>query len=579
MATADSIASVGRESEEAFDNECDACKLDEKICEAKYYCPDCEDYLCNDCENHHKKVKATRFHAIVSVDEMSKTNSELKKRQAMKHLCPCSQNEEINYYCKDHDDCFCLLCKNVKHRRCRTAAVDEASSEASVIPVFTALADKTNGLIDKATELETEHKNLKSTLEGLEETGQEDIRKFRSKLSLVLDELERKSQEELQDTAETALSRLEDSTMVICNTLQMLRKDEQAIQESKKAQDKRHFFITSSKLRTSLRDYEAVIEDISDKMDAPEIVFEPSKTLADLQNMLDSLGKIRVTQHAKSRPVLIDASVKRNTKVDIKSLSMKEEPSITGTEFLRTGELLIADHGSSKLALLDASLNIKSSLKCEGPPYDVTVISYTEAVATLPYQQMLLYVQTCPKLLISRQIQLDNRCWGITYSHDNIYVACNFSGETPEILQLDMEGTVKRVVASDQLGKTQCYIFNIAANQEGTRLYISDYWSHKLICMNTDGNVLFEHSDNDMKYPRGILVDGEENALVCCESSNCIIVVKSDGTKSRALLTSKNGVQTPFAINYRARDGMLVVGCWKNDNVLVFLLNNGGAEK
>ena len=582
MATAKFIATVDRASEEAFDSECDACKLDEKVREAIYYCPDCEDYLCCNCEKHHKKVKATRFHAILSVSEMAKDSSRLQTKKTMKHICPCGQNEEINYFCADHGDCFCLLCRNVKHRRCHTATVEMASSDDSVVTDFTALGEKTNDLIEKAEELQKEHKKLNSKLEQMEETGKETIRKFRSKLNLVLNELERESLGELQLTIKSVSNQLEDSTAAINSALQLLHKDEKLVQETKKTQDKRSFFIASSELRKSLQDYETVLEDVNDKLAVPEIVFEQNKSLADLQNLLDSLGKVYINKHSfgdKARPVLLNASVKRNTKIDIKSLSGKENPSITGAEFLRTGEVLIADHGSSKLALLDTLLNIKSSLKCDGPPYDITIISDTEAVATVPYQQTLLYVLTCPKLQISRKIHLDNRCWGITRSSDSIYVTCNYSGERPEILELDMEGTVKRVVTCNQLGKSQCYIFNIAANQEGTRLYLSDYWLHKVICLNTDGNTIFTYSASDMKYPRGILVDGEGNALVCCESSNNIHVIKSHGSKVMPLLTSKDGVQTPFAISYRASDGMLVVGCWKNSSLLIFSLNLSGTAK
>ena len=573
MASADFTKTMGKESEEAFDSECDACKLDDKIREAKYYCPDCEDHLCMECENHHKKVKATRFHDIVSVADRN-ANAEAKT-QVKKLICPCGQNEEVNFYCGEHDSCFCSLCKNVKHRRCSTVSIDEASNGTSVVSDFTTLAERTDSLIDKATELQVEHKKLKEKLEQLEERGKENIRKFRCELNQVLDELEQESLDQLQSTVESAFIQLEDNKTAISSTLQLLQKDDNVVDDVKKTQDKRRLLVVSSKLRSSHLDYEAVLTDVKNKMKVPEVAFEHNKSLANLQNMIASLGKICIGQQHKAQSnkhVLLGATVTRSSKADIKSLYSKDEPSISGVEFLETGELLIADHGSAQLVLLDELLNIKSTLKCAGPPYDITIINGTEAIATLPYQQTLLYAMTSPNLKISREVQLDNRCWGITYCRGNIYVACNYSGERPEILEIDMEGKVKRRVRCNQLAKSQCYIFNIAVNNEGTKLFVSDYWSHKVICMNTDGHVIYGYSSSDVRYPRGILVDSDDNALVCCESSNIVHVIKADGKKAGSLLTSKDGIHTPFAIDYRTTDGILIVGSWKSNSLLCYML-------
>lgn len=50
--------------------ESDACKMDGKQKEAKYYCADCEDYMCATCEAYHKKVKSTRLHNVLSGDHI-----------------------------------------------------------------------------------------------------------------------------------------------------------------------------------------------------------------------------------------------------------------------------------------------------------------------------------------------------------------------------------------------------------------------------------------------------------------------------------------------------------------------------
>lgn len=56
---------------------CDACRLDGKEQEAKYFCTDCEDYMCDTCEAYHKRVKATRSHNILPGDNLP-SNASMK---------------------------------------------------------------------------------------------------------------------------------------------------------------------------------------------------------------------------------------------------------------------------------------------------------------------------------------------------------------------------------------------------------------------------------------------------------------------------------------------------------------------
>ena len=582
MATSsDFTGTLSKSSEEAFTFECDACKLDDKIQEAKYFCPSCDDYLCPTCETHHKKVKATRFHEIMTVEDIASDSAKAKiqgVKQAVRNACSCGQNEETNFYCTEHDACFCLLCKNVKHRGCSISSIDHASSGPSVLTELADLAKKSEALNEKAKALASENQLQKNVLEQHYESCKDNIRKFRSKLNLFLDECKRISLEELQQVTDKQTDQLEDSNNAVASMRQMLAKEEQLIKEVNESQDKCRAFIASTQLRKSLQEYDAVLEDVKNKLDIPVISFEQNKVLDDLRKSVQYLGKIRMkynTKDSKTLPILKDAIVKHRFVEDIGILNKKKEPAITGLGFLKGGELLIADHASEKLALLDAVLQIKETLTLEGRPYDLALISNTNAVVTLPYEQTLLFVQTEPKLQIILKKALTNRCWGVAFCKGNIYVSCNFSGENPEILELVAEtGMHKRSITCKLMGKNVSfkYIFNIATNQDGTRLYVSDYWSHQVLCMASDGQLIYAYSDPDMKYPRGILVDAADNALICSEASSNIHIVKSDGTKHRILLKSEHGIQTPFAIDYRINDGMLAIGCWQKGNLLAFLL-------
>ena len=471
-----------------------------------------------------------------------------------------------------------MLCKNVKHRGCNTDSIDNKSCGPSVLTEFGDLGKKSKGINEKAEAFVNEYQRQKGILEQQNEQCKECVRKFRSKLKLFVEECSRISLEDLQQVIDKQDDQLNDNNNAVASMRQMLAKDEKLIKEINDTKDKRQAFIASTQLRKSLTEYDTVLEDVKNKIEVPAISFEQNKVYDDIQRKVKHLGKIRVTyntKYNKDLPILKDAIVKLSNAEDIGTLNKKKEPAITGLGFLKDGKLLIADHASDKLALLDTDLKIKEAMVLEGRPYDLAFISNTNAVVTLPYEQKLIFVQTEPNLQIILKKDLLNRCWGVAFCDGDIFVSCNFSGENPEILELDAQtGRQKRSITCKPIDKNVSfkYIFNIATNLDGTKLYVSDYWAHQVLCMASDGQLIYAYSDPEMKYPRGILVDAADNALVCCEASSNVHIVKADGTRHRILLRSEHGIQTPFAIDYRISDGMLAIGCWQKGTLLAFLL-------
>ena len=70
---------------------------------------------------------------------------------------------------------------------------------------------------------------------------------------------------------------------------------------------------------------------------------------------------------------------------------------------------------------------------------------------------------------------------------------------------------------------------------------------------------------------RGIIVDENENLLVCDCRSHKVFLITQDGKEVREFLTGKDGLLYPRTVSFRRSDGTLVVGGHHN-NILVFTL-------
>ena len=290
---------------------------------------------------------------------------------------------------------------------------------------------------------------------------------------------------------------------------------------------------------------------------------------------------VKITQPSVSRKpkpkigkAFLQAIVTPFTTVNIKHSSDENEPFVKGLAFLERGELLIADYNNKKLKLLESTLKTKSTLVCPGSPYDVALINDNEAVVTLTDKQKLLFVKIIfPFMKCERSVKLNNDCKGVDVADDHIYVACSVAEDKPEVIILDLTGHVQRVIDIQKIAGNVSTLSHITLNPEGTKLYLTGL--NQLLCLSIDGDVVFQCSDPES----GIVVDGEDSTLVCSCCTCRILVVRPDGTKEQTLLSARDGLYNPYAITYRPRDSVLVVGGYVNELIVFKIKKEVMAKK
>lgn len=579
MASEDSVGSKSdiaetlQGSEETFTFECDACKLDESIKEAKYFCIDCDDYLCNDCKLYHKKVKVTRSHQIVSVKEIpiQVLRKVTKKGDTEKHdkksLCSCNQNVVVEFCCTDHDEVFCSLCKTVHHKKCHIATIDECCTVESFVGTYEATVKKLDVLILKALALEKETEDYEETLMQMENTCEVEIKQCSKEFHLFIDRLEQNAIKDLKSKVEKLSGIHRDRKATIKGTLRLLNTDKSTQREaSKKGEALHQMFIFCNKINKSLPSYEMALEDCQASMLKHEIKFERNMVLAELQNNLESIGNIASIPKCS----LLDAEIQSHRVVNIQKPSNSASPWITGVAFTKNGDLLIADRRNKKIILFDSAVSsIKSFLTCPSEPRDISVIEEKEAVLALSDEKKLLFVEVSDTLKFGRVIQLEIDPYGITASHGYIYIS-SFRDEN--VLQkLDKNGNILQSISRTQIGFNCSSSYYIRTDVKGDKLYIQN--GSQITCCTIAGKGLFTITDANMTEPRGLYVDSEDNTLVCGYSSNNIYIFKSDGTKHKTLLSSGHSISQPYSIAFRPVDGTLVVGDWGKGYLHVLTLS------
>lgn len=558
QANEDFAGSVLTGSEESFTHECDACKLDGQTQEAKYYCGECNDFLCESCETYHKRVKATRFHEILTGDRMPAkvsmfiTGTTQEKQHRMMDKCICNQEREVEVYCSDHDDVFCSVCKNVLHKKCQIYSLEESSAKIQIFEVFKTTSEKVGALVEKAIKLQMENKENISKLQQVEINCKDEIKKVRVEVNLLLDKLEVKALDELQQQVGLQSERLVENRETIESTLQLLESDKRECDEVKITNDKRQMFVTNNKINKMQPKYELALAECDSKMICSSVTFKRNESMMSLQ----ALGTI-------SSSNLLDAEIKAHRAIDVKQPSDKQTPWITGVAFMPNGELLIADYWNKRITLFDRTIKIIESVECPGQPFDIVVVNESEAIVTLKDKKKLLYVHVHSSLTLGRNIELSAGCYGVTLVGDELYVAMY---SIREILVLDKLGSFIRSVSQNEIG----HPYFIASNSQGDKLFISE--ERKLTCVTPNGTFLWSYSHISLKTSRKVFVDSENNLLMCDTESDNIHVLRPDGTKHKELLTQATKISKPYSIDCRATDGLLAVGDWSKGQLHILEL-------
>ena len=579
MASVDGCRSLQGVSDELYDAACGPCQTDKMGKKATHYCKECREYLCSPCKDYHRKLAVTKNHNILSGNKIPASAS-VSQGSGFFTFCGCNKNQEVAFYCEDHEDLICDPCKKVKHRNCKMTDVKSKSAHytpSMLNPVLT----QVKSLKRKLDSMQKQRKSDSKTVKSLTEECKKEIKQFRVMIDAFLDKLELNILQELADFESEQRQGIDEQIDALTEGLQMLDSDHKMFEDARNSENNVEMFATEVRVSKSLHVYEAMLDEIAINAFKPALHFVGNKRLIDLQSEISSLGEltgkdIRSCFRGKvelkhKRKVLIGNKAASQGHVNVKDSDDESTPWITGCTFLTSGHAVLCDFSNKKMKLLDKVLVLGESLKLDSGPWDVSAVDDKNIIITLPDTKELQYIQVFPQLKTGRIVQLDTECYGIDVFGDEIYTTQYDDLGQGEVRVLDLNGDTKKKLQSSLNFDQQDYI---TVSTPGKKIFVSDgeESTAKITCMTVDGNVVFQYKDEDMVELNGIYVGAEDNILVCDGSSDSVHVIMANGKKYGSLLTSSDGISRPYPIAYRETDDTLLVGCYRIDNIFIYKL-------
>ena len=541
---------------------CEPCSSEKVSNEAKHYCQDCGQKICDACKNNHMKFPAMRNHTI----------SPVSKNVAI--ICGCNKNQQVAFYCITHQNAICSPCKSFQHQDCETSSIKEKCPVYKP-PTFERLLSQTTSLKNKYEQLKKEAEGTSLERKQLKDACIKELKTLRNEL----DALEKRMHTELDQWELVESARDEPYISALTTALDLLKTDLKLLEDVKRDGREASMFIADVQVSKTIKGYESRMQEL--KKTGGEYT---KKFLSDLKSSVALLGSLTPGNIYASRDdastktchseetVLLGRKVQTRNKDNINAGDEKAS-SITGCAVMATGDVILSDTLNQKIRKLSSTGVLTGNLKLSSRPWDVSVLDSTSVIATLPDEMQLQIVQVLPEIKTGRIIKLDKKCWGVKVFRDDVYVTCHNDPGEGEVKVVGLNGEDRRRLG---LNEDKSFMFTgpyyITVNRSGDKIFVTDENTHAVICMCADGNVIYNKTYLTMSRGTGLLCDVEDNILVCGRLSHNVLVIGADGNLKSSLLTESDWLKEPMSCAYRDIDNTLLVGCHGSNSLLSFQL-------
>ncbi|XP_063418501.1 E3 ubiquitin-protein ligase TRIM22-like [Mytilus trossulus] len=538
---------------------CGPCMFVDVTKDAERWCTKCEEGLCDDCEKAHRKSKASRNHQLISIEDYRKI-----EHVSISLVCE-HHGENMEWFCKSHDEVLCVVCVPSKHKACPD--VIPISADSTNARQSTALSDLEERIEETLRNVQQCIKNRES---GTKELGKQELAvktvvlETRTKINGQLDRLQEKLLQELKSTTDTCKSKYMKILQKLKSTEEMLTKlREQTIHMKQFSSDIQVFLGTRQVNKRVGSEVESIKNDIRGVNKDYNLKISIDGLIQKLSNEVEEFGKITVSESVTNldfRDSKIDqAQTEINVPTtrnipDIKlqlirtfDMNKRNEIYITGCVILPNGRLVISNSTKENklIEYSDTGEHIRD-ISVSGKPFGITMIDPDRIVVTYGDARIVEIMHT-DNFTVEKKISLQESCYGISHEDGKLYVA-NGHG----VLVIDLSG--KELETLKKVSNTIVYI-----KSSRDKIFYTDYSTQKVHCCHLNGEELWQSKIDSVQLPFGITIDNCHNVYVVGYVSNNLTIIQHDGKDSKTLLTKSDGMNHPQAVDLDMNTNTLLI--------------------
>ena len=587
---------------------CDECDENDPVVS---FCPECNSFLCHACNDHHKRNKRYRGHAIVPLTEL-KSNKEAPIQAKVKIPLCKEHDEQLKYYCETCDELVCMYCTVKKHDGHHHDSVKQmATKHRNELKKIT---DPVEGMI---TNLSEAHDNIERIKKKIRRRGEEVDKKIDryyneliEKLMKQKDEVKQQAHDAVSQKEKAVTTQLEEVTSMQAELMSMKEltdaleqsSDQEALSAKKQVSDCVQQLTNKYKKLNIQPVVSSAMDFVPTKEPFPLFghlyahVNPHTSEVTDLPQCI-AVGKMVdftiVTKYKNGSPCSSGGS---QVCVQLKSF----------TDDVTAGEVKDNNDGSYMASFVPEQVGeAKLSVTING-----------EQIKGSPYSIVVQYRNIDKPSKIIKNNGSMGKPWGVAFGRNGLWAVADSTNHCVYIF--DDKDHLVRKFGSNGSNNGQLSSPRGVAFDSDNHLYVVDCGNHRVQKFNTDGNYLLQFgrkgaSDGQLNYPSGITVhnnkvyiadhgnkrtsvfqtngkfcisfgsdqfsrpadiavSADNHLLIADRGNNCIYTFTLDGHYVRKLGTLESGrgqLNSPYSL---ATDlnGFIIVADSNNHRVAIF---------
>ncbi|CAC5391086.1 unnamed protein product [Mytilus coruscus] len=538
---------------------CTICNDDEIAKIAVTWCTECGVFFCENCEKPHKKLKLSKSHKTILIEDYQKLLTFIKEISIQ-----CKDHKKVfELYCSFHDSPCCVQCITDKHQTCQemkplSDILQQVKSSVSVQNLERDLKDVKENLIKSVEYLKT-----RISTNNIQKTkAVEEIRYMRKSIDKCLNQLE----QTLLDDLESKHSKLQSNM----NTLvqQMEQRASQIDQMQRKLTDLIQYatdlqiYICLIEIEKSSSRVANYFEDLEQGDDLSEKHFNMSIS-SDLQSILQdvkSFGHISIS----ISPSTLQVNSRR------KDQAQKLVPNIPDVEHIKPFRMYAMTVPDSKYPLIiracvvlpddtfiildNTQLLLFSNNVCfvrkivtfRDFPLDACYVR-TNLVAVALWSAKKIALVDVEKNRIIKIVRLSHNCDGVAVDDRMMVVS---SDEKSTLINLnDMSCTILQGVRASKISLFKGNIYGILEINNESRVS----------CYKNNGEHIWTLTHHEIDGAMGLTLDKNGFIYIASSSNHSVVAVSPDGKRSSSILSKDDGINCPWSIDINKESGLMMV--------------------
>ncbi|VDI83911.1 Hypothetical predicted protein [Mytilus galloprovincialis] len=539
---------------------CDICEQRHVTKSSTFWCPECEQAFCDDCNAYHGFSKLSKHHVTVSIQDHLALSSSISQTS---NTC-MDHNEQYQMVCQAHDELLCLKCIE-KHDGCKgIIPISKVIENVKMSSLFQETQKRLNDINRNIEMLQNELKKQQGGIKQQEETILSQISETRNKINNHLDKLEEKIRNEVSDITAKLKNDMNQAQQILEGKNGDTNNAEQQLKDIERYASDLQTYLglrkISSKAATTELYLQSIIRDHS--LDEITLLFKVDDKISNITNNSKKFGsvtihkilcKIDLVRYKNRQAQLGDIKIKKSIadiKLNLITATNIGISDIRGIVVLPSGNIAISDYSDGNIAVFRTDWKRLGKISVTpANSFDVTYI-HDKTIATTSnlWNGNGVNIIDIETERITRHIPTNSSCYGIIYHNGSLYVCASNIG----ILKLNPQDRSSTVIVQSNL-PSWCYI-EIFDN----KIYYTSDESVK--CYDMQGKQIWTFKDgNTLKCPRGLALDSSGNVYVACTTSHRVVVISPDGQQSRELLSLNNGLVNPSTIYFDRKRHCLLV--------------------